>query len=82
VFFSLLFIPFFFSFLLSYSLGLRLCLMQVIDYDIDAYAERLEQILQRKHELNAALRQKIAVFRKQLQREERLSKKVAQSSHY
>ena len=48
----------------------------VVDYDIDAYANRLGSILDRKTYLIAALKDKLSSFRNQLKQEEELSKKV------
>ena len=45
--------------------------------DIDAYAARLDMILQRKQELISILREKLDHFRKSLIREEKQSRKVA-----
>ena len=49
---------------------------EIVDYDIDAYANRLEEILCRKQVLSSDLRQKIVEFRRQLQQEEKVSKSV------
>lgn len=54
----------------------------VVDYDIDAYAERLEQILDKKINMNMALRRQLQRFRRQLQREEIVSKQVGQLPEY
>ena len=48
----------------------------VIDYDIDAYSARLEEILERKATIIDELRKRLSVFRRRLQEEENLSKKV------
>eukprot|EP00640_Fibrocapsa_japonica_P005784 CAMPEP_0113940036 /NCGR_PEP_ID=MMETSP1339-20121228/6230_1 /TAXON_ID=94617 /ORGANISM="Fibrocapsa japonica" /LENGTH=101 /DNA_ID=CAMNT_0000943713 /DNA_START=17 /DNA_END=322 /DNA_ORIENTATION=+ /assembly_acc=CAM_ASM_000762 len=48
----------------------------VVDYDIDAYATRLEQILQRKQELTSGLQKQLASFRKHLQEEERVARRL------
>jgi kinesin family protein 2/24 len=45
--------------------------------DIDAYAARLDQILRRKQELIAVLKEKLDHFRRSLQKEEKYSKKIA-----
>lgn len=45
----------------------------VQDYDIDAYAARLDQILRRKQELIGDLQRKLAMFRKHLKKEEKIS---------
>jgi kinesin family protein 2/24 len=45
--------------------------------DIDAYAARLDQILKRKQELIAVLKEKLDHFRKSLQREEKESRRIA-----
>jgi kinesin family member 2/24 len=49
----------------------------VVDYDIDAYAARLEQILDRKMDLIVALRMQLQGFRRRLQEEENASKRVS-----
>lgn len=54
----------------------------VVDYDIDAYAERLEQILDRKINMNMALRRQLQRFRRQLQREEIVSQQVDKLPEY
>lgn len=50
--------------------------MQTDNYDIDAYANKLDQILVRKQELIASLREKLGGFRKQLVMEETISRRV------
>lgn len=45
----------------------------VQDYDIDAYADRLDEILQRKQALIDVLRDKLAAFKAHLRREEKVS---------
>lgn len=45
--------------------------------DIDAYATRLGNILERKHELIVILREKLQIFRKQLQREEMVAQRMS-----
>ena len=55
---------------------------QVVDYDIDAYAGRLEQILDRKAELIVTLKDKLKSFRAQLQAEENASQRVQQMPQY
>ncbi len=45
--------------------------------DIDAYASRLDQILSRKQDLINVLKERLDHFRKSLQREEKVSKKLA-----
>jgi kinesin family protein 2/24 len=47
--------------------------IQSDDGDIDAYAARLENILDRKQELITILREKLSTFRKQLMKEEMIS---------
>mmetsp|Transcript_41184 Transcript_41184/g.54199 ORF Transcript_41184/g.54199 Transcript_41184/m.54199 type:complete len:644 (+) Transcript_41184:338-2269(+) len=49
---------------------------EVVDYDIDAYATRLEEILQRKQGLTDKLQRQLARFRNHLQEEERVSKRM------
>jgi kinesin family member 2/24 len=51
------------------------------EYDIDRYAARLMAILQRKQELNTALRSKLASFREVLTNEERASKLIAEEGY-
>mgnify|MGYP004035415283 CR=1 FL=1 len=55
---------------------------QVVDYDIDAYAGRLDQILDRKTELIYTLKEKLRSFRTQLQAEENASQRVQQMPQY
>jgi kinesin family protein 2/24 len=50
--------------------------------DIDAYAARLDAILQRKQELITVLRKKLDHFRASLQREERESQRLMQKGRY
>jgi kinesin family protein 2/24 len=50
--------------------------MQGDDHDIDAYAARLDQILARKQDLIAVLREKLSSFRQQLMLEETASLKL------
>ncbi|GMI34520.1 hypothetical protein TeGR_g10034 [Tetraparma gracilis] len=50
------------------------------DYNIDQYANQLEQILERKSELIATLGGKLSKFRESLAREEELSKRVGKIS--
>jgi kinesin family protein 2/24 len=45
----------------------------VQDYDIDAYADRLDEILKRKQALIDVLRDKLAAFKAHLKREEKVS---------
>ena len=54
----------------------------VVDYDIDAYAARLEQILDRKLLLITKLRQQLASFRGRLQEEESVSQRVVAMPQY
>ncbi len=54
----------------------------MVDYDIDAYAARLEQILDRKAELIVTLKEKLQTFRNQLQAEENASQRVQQMPQY
>eukprot|EP00592_Proboscia_alata_P003340 CAMPEP_0194378562 /NCGR_PEP_ID=MMETSP0174-20130528/36125_1 /TAXON_ID=216777 /ORGANISM="Proboscia alata, Strain PI-D3" /LENGTH=599 /DNA_ID=CAMNT_0039160689 /DNA_START=174 /DNA_END=1973 /DNA_ORIENTATION=+ len=49
---------------------------QIVDYDIDAYASRLSEILDRKSQLIYALKEKMDYFKSQLKKEEELSRKV------
>jgi kinesin family protein 2/24 len=50
--------------------------------DIDAYASRLEEIIERKTQLIEQLEEKMAIFRDSLKREEELSKRVGALSQY
>ena len=50
--------------------------MQTDDYDIDMYAAKLDQILVRKQDLIGTLRDKLGQFRKQLVKEETISRRV------
>lgn len=52
------------------------------DYDIDAYASRLDAILKRKEELIHLLKAKLVAFRKQLAKEEMTSKRVSHMPSY
>jgi kinesin family member 2/24 len=54
----------------------------VIDYDIEAYAHRLDEILKRKHELILILQRKLRLFKKHLKKEEHLSKGVHKVPSY
>lgn len=54
----------------------------VIDYDIDAYAQRLDEILQRKQQLITLLQRRLKAFRRHLKREESVSKAVNQMPSY
>ena len=54
----------------------------VVDYDIDQYASRLATILDRKTYLISILKEKLTSFRKQLQIEEDLSKKIEYLPEY
>lgn len=54
----------------------------VVDYDIDAYAARLEQILDRKMDLIATLRGQLGAFRARLQEEESAAKRVSSMPQY
>mmetsp|Transcript_4095 Transcript_4095/g.8719 ORF Transcript_4095/g.8719 Transcript_4095/m.8719 type:complete len:98 (-) Transcript_4095:108-401(-) len=49
---------------------------EVVDYDIDAYAARLEEILVRKQEITSGLQRQLQRFRKHLQDEERVSQRI------
>ena len=49
----------------------------IIDYDIDAYTGRLQEILHRKTELNEILQQRLTNFRRLLRSEEAASRAVA-----
>ena len=54
----------------------------VIDYDIEAYAKRLDEILQRKQQLIELLQRRVKSFRKHLQREEKISRGVQKMPAY
>lgn len=54
----------------------------VVDYDIDAYAGRLEAILARKAEVTAALQKQLRRFRRRLRQEEEASKQFGGLPHY
>ena len=54
----------------------------VIDYDIDSYAQRLDEILQRKQHLITLLQRRLKSFRRHLKREESVSKAVNQMPSY
>ena len=54
----------------------------VIDYDIEAYAHRLDEILKRKHELILILQRKLRLFKKHLKKEEHLSRGVQKVPAY
>ena len=49
---------------------------EIADYDIDAYAARLDSILTRKAELIDQLRHKLTRFRTMLKEEEEVSRKA------
>lgn len=49
----------------------------IVDYDIDKYASRLGNILDRKTHLIVLLQEKLTSFRSQLKKEEELSEKVS-----
>lgn len=51
----------------------------VVDYDIDEYAARLEEVLERKLAVTGALLRKLAVFRGHLAEEEELSRMRAEA---
>ena len=48
----------------------------VIDYDIEAYANRLDEILKRKYELIIILQRKLRLFKRHLKKEENISRGV------
>ena len=54
----------------------------VVDYDIDAYAARLDQILERKVGMIEQLREQLRTFRQHLQQEEQASQRVARMPLY
>ena len=54
----------------------------IIDYDIDAYAGRLSDILDRKMQLMATLKLRLGKFRRHLEEEETVSKRVSQMPQY
>jgi kinesin family member 2/24 len=51
----------------------------VVDYDIDAYASRLAEILQRKLDVTSSLLERLRVFRGHLAEEEELSRMRAEA---
>jgi kinesin family protein 2/24 len=54
----------------------------VVDYDIDAYASRLDQILSRKVTMIQQLREQLHTFRQHLQQEEQASQCVSRMPLY
>lgn len=54
----------------------------VIDYDIEAYANRLDEILKRKYELIIILQRKLRLFKKHLKKEENISRVVHKVPSY
>lgn len=54
----------------------------VVDYDIDAYAARLDEILERKQELIVLLQNKLKTFRAHLHNEEKISERVGRVPAY
>jgi kinesin family protein 2/24 len=54
----------------------------VIDYDIEAYANRLDEILKRKYELIVILQKKLKLFKRHLKKEEHISRGVQQMPSY
>ena len=54
----------------------------VVDYDIDAYATRLQEILDRKAELIKVMQARLTNFRRQLADEEKASKRVLNMPQY
>ncbi|ETW06697.1 hypothetical protein H310_02878 [Aphanomyces invadans] len=54
----------------------------VVDYDIDLYALRLDEILEKKEHTIKRLRKQLALFRRRCQEEESASKNVGQVSFY
>ncbi|KAG5175498.1 P-loop containing nucleoside triphosphate hydrolase protein [Tribonema minus] len=54
----------------------------VVDYDIDAYAARLSEILDRKMQLTAMLKLHLGQFRRHLEEEESVSKRVSSMPQY
>ncbi|CAK4714673.1 unnamed protein product [Aphanomyces euteiches] len=54
----------------------------VVDYDIDQYASRLDEILAQKEKTIKRLRKQLAQFRQRCVEEENASKKVDQVSYY
>mmetsp|Transcript_23521 Transcript_23521/g.68774 ORF Transcript_23521/g.68774 Transcript_23521/m.68774 type:complete len:80 (-) Transcript_23521:113-352(-) len=55
---------------------------EVVDYDIDAYAARLQEILDRKSTLISALQKKLVSFRRHLADEETASQRIAEMPQY
>lgn len=54
----------------------------VIDYDIEAYANRLDEILKRKYQLIVILQKKLKLFKRHLKKEEHISRGVQQMPSY
>ena len=54
----------------------------VVDYDIDAYAGRLSDILDRKMQLMAMLKLRLGKFRRHLEEEENVSRRVTTMPQY
>lgn len=54
----------------------------VVDYDIDAYAARLQEILDRKSEIIVVLQSKLSSFRGKLVDEEQASKRINHMPQY
>ena len=52
------------------------------DYEIDSYAEKLEEILERKMTLTENLSRKLKKFRESLRKEELLSQRVENMPAY
>lgn len=50
--------------------------VQGVDYDIDAYASRLDEILRRKLDVTTQLLRKLTTFREHLALEEAVSKRL------
>jgi hypothetical protein len=54
----------------------------VVDYDIDIYAGRLEEILKRKHSLITLLQEQLAAFRQHLAQEEQHAQRISKMPQY
>jgi len=54
----------------------------IVDYDIDQYASRLGNILDKKTHMIRSLQEKLSSLRSQLKKEEELSKKVENLPEY
>lgn len=49
-----------------------------VDYDVDAYAQQLEELLEEKLQVISKFKERVSVFRAQLAEEELMSKNIHQ----